>query len=101
MSEHIDVDSWERKFKVVLFVLVVGTVLTVAASYLDLPHRFGIALALSIAAVKGSFVVLYFMHLINERQIVYLVLAVAALFFLFVLLVPLVTESNNFGTGGV
>ena len=100
MSEHIDVDLWERKFKVVLFVLVVGTFLTVGASYLELPTGLGIALALLIATVKGSFVVLYFMHLISEKQLVYWVMALAVLFFFFELLIPLFTESNSLDIGG-
>jgi caa(3)-type oxidase subunit IV len=97
MAQHIDVDAWERKFKVVLFVLVVGTVLTVAASYLHLPPGLGISLALAIAVAKGSFVVLYFMHLIDEKQLIYWVMAVAVLFFFFELFIPLFTEGNTYG----
>lgn len=97
MSHEIDVDTWERKFKVVLFVLVVGTVLTVAASYLHLPAAVGIPLALAIATAKGSFVVLYFMHMISERQLIYWVMGIAVLFFFFELLIPFFTEGNTYG----
>ena len=46
----------------VLLVLLVLTVVTVAVSYLDL-GPFNLAVALVIAVVKASFVVLFFMHL--------------------------------------
>ena len=62
-----------------------------------MPPTLGIALALAIAMAKGSFVVLYFMHLINERQLIYWVMAIAVLFFFFELLIPLFTEGNTFG----
>ncbi len=97
MAQNIDVDAWERKFKVVLFVLVIGTFVTVAASYIHLPPALGIALALVIAIAKGSFVVLFFMHLIDEKQLVYWVMAIAVLFFFFMLFIPLFTEGNTFG----
>jgi len=97
MAHQIDVDAWERKFKVVLLVLVVGTVLTVTASYLHLPPGLGIPVALAIAVAKGSFVVLYFMHLIDEKQLIYWLLGLAALFFFFELFIPMFTESSSFG----
>lgn len=95
MSHDIDIDKWVRKYMFVFGALLVGTVLTVAASYIDLPHGPAIALALFIACAKGSLVVLYFMHLIDEKKLVYWVMALAVVFFIFELLVPLITESNN------
>ena len=50
----------------VLGLLLALTVITVAATQLDL-GRFNIWLALSIATVKASFVVLYFMHLRYDK----------------------------------
>ena len=49
------------------------------------------------AAVKASLVAGYFMHLITERKVIYAVLALTALFFLFVMFIPLFTvmEPNN------
>lgn len=46
----------------VLAILLVGTALTVAAARVDL-GGLNIVVALSIAVIKASFVVLYFMHL--------------------------------------
>ena len=55
--------------------LLVLTGFTVGAYFLHLPTRTAIALALSIATVKGSLVAAWFMHLISERKLIYWVLA--------------------------
>ena len=47
--------------------LAVLTVVTVLASYIDIGVALGITLALIIATTKGSLVVSFFMHLIDER----------------------------------
>lgn len=99
MGHDIDIEAWERKFKMVLLVLVVGTVLTVAASYIDLPTGPAIALALAIATAKATLVMLIFMHMIDERQLIYWVMGIAVLFFFFALLIPLFTESNSINVG--
>ena len=48
--------------------LAVGTVVTVLAAYLDVAVALGIVIALIIATTKGSLVVAYFMHLLEERS---------------------------------
>ena len=45
--------------------------------------------ALAIAGVKGSLVAAYFMHLVDEKKIIYATLALTVVFFFFVVLVPL------------
>jgi caa(3)-type oxidase subunit IV len=50
-----------------------------------------IALALAIATVKGSLVAAWFMHLISEKRIIYWMLALAAAFFVPLLLFPTFT----------
>ena len=50
----------------VLFVLLVLTVLTVAVTKVDLGNL-NLVIAMAIAAVKGSLVLLYFMHLRWDR----------------------------------
>ena len=72
-----------RQVKIYLWVfvaLLVGTVVTVAASHLSWGIVLGIAVALVIAAFKGSLVAGYFMHLVGERRLVYGILALTALF---------------------
>jgi cytochrome c oxidase subunit 4 len=85
-SAHIDTQV--RAYMVVFVSLLALTVITVAIAKLHLPTGLGIAVALSIAAVKGSLVALYFMHLISERKVIFLVLIFTAIFFLGCLLLP-------------
>lgn len=83
MSDHSDdVSKHIRGYLIIGGTLIIGTVLTVLASYVDLGHHWNIVLALVIATVKASLVALYFMHLISEKQLIYMVLGFTAFFFL-------------------
>lgn len=64
--------------------LMIFTGLTVFAARLEL-HVFNIVLALLIATIKGTLVVLFFMHLRYSTKLT-MVTVVAAMFFLFLLL---------------
>ena len=99
MSHDIDIDKWVRTYMYVFGALFVGTILTVAASYIELPTGPAIALALVIACAKGSLVVLFFMHLVDEKKLIYWVMGLAVVFFIFELIVPLITENNNIHMG--
>lgn len=62
--------------------LIVGTLLTVWASYIHFESRvINIIVALAIAITKGSLVAGFFMHLISEKKMIYSVLAVTVFFF--------------------
>ena len=76
-----DVSKHVRGYLIIGGTLLVGTILTVLASYLDLGHGWNIVLALVIATVKASLVALFFMHLISEKQMIYTVLGFTAFFF--------------------
>ena len=78
--------------------LVVLTWLTVSATYLDLGNL-NIVIALFVAVVKSALVVLFFMHLIDEKKLIYWLMALAVVFFIFAMVVPLVTESNTIHVG--
>ncbi|MCL4788586.1 MAG: cytochrome C oxidase subunit IV family protein [Verrucomicrobia bacterium] len=81
MSEHTDdISKHVRGYMIVGGTLLIGTILTVLASYVDLGHEWNIVLALIIATAKASLVALFFMHLISERQMIYVVLAFTAFF---------------------
>jgi cytochrome c oxidase subunit 4 len=81
MSDHpTNFSSYVRSYLIVGVALLIGTVLTVWASYIDLGHHWNIVLALVIATVKASLVALFFMHLISEKQMIYTVLAFTAFF---------------------
>src|SRR5687768_1274321 len=78
-----DVRKEVRKYMLVFGALMVGTVITVAASYVD----FGgagrnIAVALVIAIVKAGLVAAFFMHLIDEKKLIYGVLGATVFFFI-------------------
>jgi cytochrome c oxidase subunit 4 len=65
-------------------VLVVGTALTVAAAFVDFPWRLNTIVALTIATIKATFVVLYFMHVRYSTRLIWVILA-AALFWMAIL----------------
>ena len=57
------------------------TIITVAVSYLHLNLTGAIIVALVVATVKGSLVACYFMHLISEQKLIYIVLTMTVVFF--------------------
>jgi len=81
MNDHSDVSKHVRGYLIIGGTLIIGTILTVLASQIDLGHHWNIVLALVIATVKASLVALFFMHLISERAMIYTVLAFTVFFF--------------------
>jgi cytochrome c oxidase subunit IV len=81
MSEHI---VPVRIYFVIFSVLLVGTALTVAAAFVDFPWRLNTIVALTIATVKATFVVLYFMHVRYSARLVWVII-IAALFWMGIL----------------
>lgn len=65
----------------VFVALLVGTVITVAASRFDLGHAGNISLALVIAVIKAALVAGFFMHLASEKKPIYTILVFTAFFF--------------------
>jgi len=78
MSEHI---VHPRVYISILLVLMVGTGLTVLAAYYDFPGPLNAVVALTIAVVKATFVILYFMHVRYSSRLIWLIIS-AALFWL-------------------
>jgi cytochrome c oxidase subunit IV len=68
----------------IFLVLLVGTALTVAAAFIDFPWRFNTIVALTIATIKATFVVLYFMHVRYSARLVW-VIVISALFWMGIL----------------
>ncbi|OGG49341.1 MAG: hypothetical protein A3F84_25045 [Candidatus Handelsmanbacteria bacterium RIFCSPLOWO2_12_FULL_64_10] len=81
-----------RVYLMVFAALAVLTAVTVMVSYFHLPVHTAVIVALIIASVKGSLVAGYFMHLISEEKIIYWVLALTALFFIVLMLLPTFTS---------
>lgn len=98
--DHAEIDKHVRQYMMVFAALVVLTFITVGASYLHLPAGPALALGLLIATVKASLVAAVFMHLSSEKKLIYIVMAIAVVFFFFELLIPVITESNNLHMGG-
>ena len=81
MSEHI---VPVRVYITIFMVLLVGTALTVAAAFVDFPWRLNTIVALTIATIKATFVVLYFMHVRYSSRLIWVIMA-AALFWMAIL----------------
>lgn len=84
MSEHI---VSKQIYFVIFGALIVGTVLTVAAAFADLDHVFhgaNTVVALTIAVIKATLVVLYFMHVRYGTRLTW-VIVVAGFFWLVIL----------------
>ena len=75
---HTDAAPHHKVNYFAIFLLLVAlTVITVAVAFLDIKSELAkVLLALAIASVKASAVVLYFMHMKFEGKLIYLILAV-------------------------
>jgi caa(3)-type oxidase subunit IV len=79
--------------------LMLFTIITVAASRFRLAVPIAITIALIIAAMKGSMVAAVFMHLSHEKRLVYGTLLLTAAFFVALLLLPLFTSLDSLAIG--
>ncbi len=79
-----------KTYLIVGALLMVGTALTVALSYVELStHAMNIAVGLALATMKTCLVVLIFMHMNHERPLIYKIMLfsvvlVGVLFALFI-----------------
>lgn len=78
MSEHI---VQPRIYLTIFLALMLGTSLTVLAAFYDFPGPLNAVVALTIAAIKATLVVLYFMHVRYSGRLIWLVIG-SALFWL-------------------
>ena len=81
MSEHI---VSLKVYITIAAALMGGTALTVVVGKMDFPGPLNVILALTIACVKATLVVLYFMHVRYSSKLVWLIFA-SALFWLAIL----------------
>ena len=90
-----------KVYMMVFGALAVLTLATVGVSYLHIESiAVTILLALAIASVKGALVAGYFMHLVSEKQIIYWILILTVVFFIVLMLLPLLTDISNVGIPG-
>ena len=81
-----------------LIVLLILTAITVGASYVDFGAA-NVVIALFIASIKATLVALFFMHLISERQVIFLILALTGIFAVVLLMLPAVTNLDHIAIG--
>ncbi len=86
-----EVKKHVKKYYVVFGALLCLTIVTVGISYLHLPIFQAIVLAMIVASMKGGLVAAYFMHLIDEKKIIYSMLWLTLVLFAFCMLIPLFT----------
>jgi caa(3)-type oxidase subunit IV len=82
MSGHSieDIKKSIKKYWMVFAALTVGTIITVAVAEIHLGIILGITVALIVAVTKGTLVAGYFMHLFEERKMIYDILLLTAVF---------------------
>jgi cytochrome c oxidase subunit IV len=98
-SDPGEIQKSVRSYIRVFVMLMIFTVITVAASRFHLAVPVAITIALVIAAMKGSMVAAVFMHLSHEKRWVYGTLLLTAVFFLGLLLLPLLTSLDSLAIG--
>ena len=90
MKHHIKV------YRNVFIGLLIFTGLTVGASYVDFGVVWiGISVGLAIAFVKGYLVAANFMHLNNEKSLIYMILSMTVIFFLVLFFMPTLWHNNG------
>ena len=99
---HDDIQHHIKTYIKVFMALMFLTLLTVYASYIDFdlaPElKVGaIFVGLFIATVKGALVATQFMHLNNEKKIIYWVLGLTIIFFTVCLSIPVLWDSDLVG----
>lgn len=91
MQEH----HGTGRYWIVWAALLVFTLITVVTGRMHLPD-FGLLLALIIATVKGTLVLLFFMHLIDHKGANRLVMGVSVLFVILMIIAPMADIATRF-----
>jgi len=99
---HDDIQHHVKTYIRVFMALMFLTVITVYASYLDFDlapqvKSGAIFVGLMIATAKGLLVATQFMHLNNEKKMIYWILGLTAVFFVVCLSIPIMWDSNLVG----
>jgi len=91
MSGHSpeEIKKHVKTYIMVFGALIFLTIVTVGISYIHLPVEQAVLLALTVATIKASLVSLFFMHLSNEKKIIYGTLGLTGIFFVFLMSITL------------
>ncbi len=90
-----DIKKHVRTYIMVFVALLALTIVTVTVSTLHLSTFAAVTVALIIAAIKGSLVASYFMHLISEKKLIYAVLVLTVVFFVGLMFLPVSAFSDK------
>lgn len=85
MSAHSahDIEKSIKRYWFIFFALIVGTIVTVGAYFLKIDSvALTVALALFIASIKAFLVAGYFMHLMDEKKMIYGIMSATVFFFI-------------------
>ena len=92
MSAHSpeEISKHVRVYVIVFLALLVGTIVTVGLNYLHFSSvALTVTIALFVAVVKASLVACYFMHLISEKKMIYVIMGFTVFFFAALLVLTL------------
>jgi cytochrome c oxidase subunit IV len=79
----------------VFFALLVGTVITVWLNSVHFDNfQVTVAVALLVAVIKATLVACYFMHLISEKKMIYVILGFTAFFFVSLMFITLAAYAD-------
>jgi cytochrome c oxidase subunit 4 len=95
VNHAADIDRQVRGYMVVFIALLAMTAVTVGVSYLHLEGHHAVEVALVIACFKATLVLLFFMHLISERHVIFVILAFTVAFFLVLMILPILTNLDH------
>ncbi|MBF88176.1 MAG: hypothetical protein CMG75_00690 [Candidatus Marinimicrobia bacterium] len=73
------------------------TVFTIAVAYLNVGIGLAILIAMIIATAKGTLVVGFFMHLLHEKKIIYLILIITLVFLIALFFITFGTIGDQVG----
>ena len=86
-------------YRNIFIYLLIGTALTVGASYLEFSVQNSVAgamfIGLTIATIKGYLVAANFMHLNSEKKMIYWILLLTIFFLVVLLFIPVLWNINN------
>jgi caa(3)-type oxidase subunit IV len=84
-----------RTYWTIFIALIIGTVITVAAYFVHLPTVFlTVLVALLIAGTKAGLVAGWFMHLVGEQKMIYVILGFTFFFFLGMMLLTVWADAD-------
>ena len=95
-KEHAeDIQRHVKIYINVFIALAILTVVTVAVSFLDVSFIEAFFIAITVATIKGSLVLSFFMHLLEEKPAVIWILATTMVAFLILMFIPLISLTDQ------